>query len=169
MNLRVNTGLVFKQNNDREQMYASRETDSDQAAKEQVDAYKQPPSRPMTSPPSAVTVSSSSADDFTSGMSYCASHPSIPSVVSGASSLSNDGSHLYSGVHDKDPDKVPPLLRTGETVTNAKSTYERPHEDELRYDCDDEDDGESSDEGITFGRKRSKSAGDKSKNDYMRP
>lgn len=84
-------------------------------------------SAPITSPPSAVTMSSSSVDDFTSGMSHSASHPSIPSVVSGASSLSTDGWHIYAADREKSKEfdgseEVPPLLRTGDTITARNIT-----------------------------------------------
>ncbi|KAL1959230.1 hypothetical protein VTO42DRAFT_2736 [Malbranchea cinnamomea] len=119
--------------------------------------------RVMTSRPSTVTISSSSADDFTSGMSYCPSHPSIPSVVSGASSFSGDTFQSYIVNRDKEKDgcelvdDVPRLLRTEDTVTvhglSPTGPDGKAHHDD--YDCDDEDEGESSDEGIVFGRKRS--------------
>ncbi|KAJ5818382.1 hypothetical protein N7474_003973 [Penicillium riverlandense] len=106
-----------------------------------------------TSTPSAATISSSSADDFTSGMSQSASHPSIPSVVSGASSLSGDGFF-----HDKGSDsstQVPSILRTGETVKPHHSSTLRPSEDdESRYYCDDEDEGDSEDEVLVIGKKK---------------
>jgi len=107
------------------------------------------------STPSAATISSSSADDFTSGMSQSASHPSIPSVISGASSLSGDG--LYLGSRDKDADEsgqVPSILRTGETVKARRLGSPRPEEDESRYYCDDEDETESEDEGLMIGKKK---------------
>ncbi|CAG7928266.1 unnamed protein product [Penicillium olsonii] len=90
------------------------------------------------------TISSSSADDFTSGMSQSASHPSIPSVVSNASSLSADG---YS-CKNEDMEEVPSILRTGETVkpSGRSSPPGPPEEDESRYYCDDEDEDESSSE-----------------------
>ncbi|OJJ47491.1 hypothetical protein ASPZODRAFT_150987 [Penicilliopsis zonata CBS 506.65] len=112
-----------------------------------------------TSPPSAATISSSSVDDYTSGMSQSASHPSIPSVISGASSLSGDGLHVYT--KDPEPDlpepsrEIPSILRTGETVKaqHVVTSPRAPHEDdEARYDCDDEDDSE--DEGIVMGKKK---------------
>ncbi|KAL1968886.1 hypothetical protein VTN77DRAFT_1247 [Rasamsonia byssochlamydoides] len=109
-----------------------------------------------TSPPSAVTISSSSVDDYTSGMSQSASHPSIPSVMSGASSLSGDGFHVYLREREKESEQssyVPPLLRTGDTITAKNFHSHRLQEDEYRYDCDDED-GESDDEGIVIGRKK---------------
>lgn len=101
--------------------------------------------------PSAATISSSSADDFTSGMSQSASHPSIPSVVSGASSLSGDCSYLHS---KDDSTQVPSILRTGETVKAHLPSSLRPEEDESRYYCDDEDEDESEDEGLIFGKKK---------------
>ncbi|KAJ5585202.1 uncharacterized protein N7459_005002 [Penicillium hispanicum] len=108
-----------------------------------------------TSIPSAATISSSSADDFTSGMSQSASHPSIPSVVSGASSLSGDGSSPQS--KDKDSDdstQIPSILRTGETVKAHHIASPRPsEEDESRYYCDDEDEDESEDEGLVIAKK----------------
>ncbi|KAI2716065.1 hypothetical protein DTO012A7_3552 [Penicillium roqueforti] len=99
----------------------------------------------------SATVSSSSADDFTSGMSQSASHPSIPSVVSNASSLSGDG---YS-VKGNDLDEVPSMLRTGETLKPLRTHPNSPRsseEDESRYYCDDEDEDESEDEGLVIGK-----------------
>ncbi|KAJ5468598.1 hypothetical protein N7475_006350 [Penicillium sp. IBT 31633x] len=99
----------------------------------------------------SATISSSSADDFTSGMSQSASHPSIPSVVSNASSLSGDG---YS-IKDTDLDEVPSMLRTGETVKPPRHSSLRPsEEDESRYYCDDEDEEESEDEGLVIGKRK---------------
>lgn len=161
MGIRVDTGLAIASDKLAHQQQSYNATRYDHLETHQADPSSQPPSRPMTSPPSAVTMSSSSADDFTSGMSYCASHPSIPSVVSGASSVSNDGFHALVAEHEKNTDKISPFLRTGETITASKRTFDQHHADESRYDCDDEDDGESSDEGITFGRKRSKSEGER--------
>ncbi|WEW55421.1 CAMKK protein kinase [Emydomyces testavorans] len=169
MTIHINTGLaIASDNRGYGQIYATKATDFDQTEVNRSHTYIHPPSRPMTSPPSAATVSSSSTDDCTSGMSYCASHPSIPSVISGASSLSNDGFYAYTTQREKDSDKIPPFLRTGETIMAPKGHYTQHHEDESKYDCDDEGDGESSDEGITFGRKRSKSAVEMPTNDCMR-
>jgi [calcium/calmodulin-dependent protein kinase] kinase len=108
-----------------------------------------PTSGLINSTPSAATISSSSADDFTSGMSQSASHPSIPSVVSGASSLSGDGLYL----NDKDSN-VPSILRTGETVKAHRLGSPRPEEDESRYYCDDEDEDESEEEVLVIGKKK---------------
>ncbi|KAF7716246.1 Uncharacterized protein PECH_005003 [Penicillium ucsense] len=107
------------------------------------------------STPSAGTISSSSADDFTSGMSQSASHPSIPSVVSGASSLSGDG--LYTGSREKEVEAkspIPSILRTGETVKARPLGSPRPEEDESRYYCDDENETDSDDEVLIIGRKK---------------
>ena len=115
------------------------------------------PSSGLTnSTPSAATISSSSADDFTSGMSQSASHPSIPSVVSGASSLSGDGVYLQSKDKDSsDSTQVPSILRTGETVKAPRTVSPRPsEEDESRYYCDDEEEDESEDEGLMIGKKK---------------
>ncbi|KAA8644816.1 hypothetical protein EYZ11_009330 [Aspergillus tanneri] len=110
-----------------------------------------------TSPPSAATISSSSVDDY-SGISQSTSHPSIPSVVSGASSLSGEGFVRDKG--DKECEsaiQVPSILRTGETVKARRPSLPRPvEEDESRYYCDDEDDFEddSEDEGLVIGKKK---------------
>ncbi|KAJ9355884.1 hypothetical protein DTO280E4_6287 [Paecilomyces variotii] len=104
-----------------------------------------------TSPPSATTISSS-VDDYNSGISQSASHRSIPSVLSRASSLSGD----IPPVKEKEAEKschVPAILRTGDTVKAIDMSYQRSHEDdESKYYCDDEED-DSEDEGIVFGRK----------------
>lgn len=106
-----------------------------------------------TSPPSATTISSS-VDDYNSGISQSASHRSIPSVLSRASSLSGD----MFPVKEKEAEGsgyVPAILRTGDTVKAIDMSYQRSHEDdESRYYCDDEED-DSEDEGIVFGRKTS--------------
>lgn len=108
-----------------------------------------------TSPPSATTISSS-ADDFNSGISQSASHRSIPSVLSRASSLSADVCPAKDREKETEAaSHVPPILRTGDTVKAIDMSYRRSHEDdESRYYCDDEED-DSEDEGIVFGRKPS--------------
>ncbi|KAJ5894329.1 hypothetical protein N7495_006020 [Penicillium taxi] len=102
----------------------------------------------------SVTICSSSADDFTSGMSQSASHPSIPSVVSGASSLSGDTPYVQS--KDSNGAEVPSLLRTCETVKANNDCSPRPsEEDESRYYCDDEDDDDDSEEEVlVIGKKK---------------
>jgi [calcium/calmodulin-dependent protein kinase] kinase len=87
-------------------------------------------------------------------MSQSTSHPSIPSVVSGASSLSSEGD---SG-KDYDAElRVPSILRTGETVKARQTSSARPgDDDESRYYCDDEEESEddSEDEVLVIGRKK---------------
>ncbi|PGH31513.1 CAMKK/ELM protein kinase [[Emmonsia] crescens] len=140
---------------------SSLDTEWHRIGSDQGQSFKYPIGEPITSPPSALTMSSSSADELNSGMSHSASHPSIPSVISGASSLSADGFYTYKAEREKELDgagQVPPLLRTGDTVTARKTRSDKPHDDECRYDCDDEnedDDDESEDEGIVFGKRSS--------------
>ncbi|KAL4808510.1 kinase-like domain-containing protein [Aspergillus unguis] len=105
-----------------------------------------------TSPTSAATISSSSVDEDTSGMSQSTSHPSIPSVISGASSLSDGFKE-----NTCDGAQVPSILRTGETVKAKQCSASRPQEDdESRYYCDDEEESgdDSEDEGLTFGKNK---------------
>ncbi|QSS63641.1 serine/threonine-protein kinase ssp1 [Histoplasma capsulatum] len=138
---------------------SSIDTEWHQIGMEQNYMFKHPIGEPITSPPSALTMSSS--DELTSGMSHSASHPSIPSVISGASSLSADGFYTYKAEREKELDAfghIPPLLRTRETVTARKTPSDRTHDDECKYDCDDEDedeDDESEDEGIVLGKRNS--------------
>ncbi|KAL4881452.1 kinase-like domain-containing protein [Aspergillus karnatakaensis] len=119
-------------------------------------ASSEPPRSGLTtSPASAATMSSSSVDEYTS-MSQSTSHPSIPSVMSGASSLSEDGTGK-----EKECEatvQVPSILRTGETVKAKRPSISRPPEDdESRYYCDDEEEsGEESEEEevLVFGKKK---------------
>ena len=118
-------------------------------------------------PPPLQILSSSSEDQFTSGMSQSTSHPSIPSVMSGASSLSTATDE---GLLPKElaVSVVPPLLRTHDTITSASSRKgkimlddeedgyigDRDKGNDGDEDEDDSDDDE--DEGITFGNKSQK-------------
>ncbi|KAK6837404.1 hypothetical protein RU639_001177 [Aspergillus parasiticus] len=114
--------------------------------------FDSPPGGLTTSPPSAA---SSSLEDYTSGMSQSASHPSIPSVASGVSSLSSGGD--VSGKDGVSAIQVPSILRTGETVKAQQTSLARSaDDDESRYYCDDENESEddSEDEGIVFGKKK---------------
>lgn len=110
-----------------------------------------------TSPPSAATISSSSADEYNSGMSHSESHPSIPSVISGASSFSyDDGKNVEKGSGEP-PAPIPSILRTGETVKASQTVP--PEEEEWRYYCDNEDEeddysDDSEDEGLVMGKKK---------------
>lgn len=112
-------------------------------------------------PPSAATVSStalssSSVDDF-SGMSQSASHPSIPSVVSGASSVSADGLHTYINERKKEDtlNEVPEMMRTGETVTIREKRQAQNGDANCKYYSgdDEEEDDSDDDDGIVFGKK----------------
>ncbi|BCR83750.1 putative serine/threonine protein kinase [Aspergillus chevalieri] len=112
-----------------------------------------------TSPPSAATISSSSADEYNSGMSHSESYPSIPSVVSGASSFSIDG--LYDGTQDfgdcEPVAQIPSMLRTGETVKAPQPISDlQTEDDEARYYCDneEEDSDDSDDEVLIIGKKK---------------
>ncbi|KAL2828719.1 kinase-like domain-containing protein [Aspergillus cavernicola] len=108
-----------------------------------------------TSTASAATISSSSVDEFTSGMSQSTSHPSIPSVMSGASSLSEDGIGKQNDCEAAV--QVPSILRTGETVKASRpSTLRPPEDDESRYYCDDEEESgdDSEEEVLVFGKKK---------------
>ncbi|KAL5337025.1 kinase-like domain-containing protein [Aspergillus crustosus] len=108
-----------------------------------------------TSPASAATMSSSSVDEYTSGMSQSTSHPSIPSVMSGASSLSDDG--IPKENECETTVQVPSILRTGETVKARRPSASRPaEEDESRYYCDDEEESgdDSEEEVLVFGKKK---------------
>lgn len=109
------------------------------------------------SPPSAATISSSD-DQFSSGISQSTSHPSIPSVVSGASSLSADD---YLLIQDQSklksapaPTAVPPMMRTADTVKAVSSTsVGKGDEDEAAWNGDNDDDecSDEEDEGLSFG------------------
>lgn len=132
------------------------------------DAHRQQAATMMMhySQPQQPIFSSSSEDQFTSGMSQSTSHPSIPSVMSGASSLSTTADE---GQLQKEfVSTVPPLLRTHDTITNASSRKGVPSsvvdDDEEGYhgdrdrgnDADDDEDESDDDEGITFGPKNQK-------------
>ncbi|MCJ1283642.1 hypothetical protein MMC26_002973 [Xylographa opegraphella] len=103
----------------------------------------------------ALMAISSSDDQMTSGISESFSHPSIPSVVSGASSLATTGEELNA-------DATPSIMSSGQTiipdhqdkidrVTSSRSL----DEDEAGYNGDgDEAEEESDDDGcIMFVRK----------------
>ncbi|KAI7976948.1 hypothetical protein EIK77_002069 [Talaromyces pinophilus] len=111
----------------------------------------------MTSPPSAATISTTSVDECASEMSQSVSHPSLPSIVSGASSFSGDGLHTHIEEREKELDATPyvsPILRTGDTITPRNIKAARSAHDK-GYDCDcDDEDVDSEDEGIVFGRKK---------------
>ena len=97
---------------------------------------------------------SSSDDHMTSGISESFSHPSIPSVVSGASSLG-------ATAEEQKGDAYSSIMSTGQTVTAAniaqlgKVQVSMTSDDEAGYNGDrDEEEEESDDDGgIMFGKK----------------
>jgi SNF1-activating kinase 1 len=121
------------------------------------------PGHAMQTLPSASTIASSSAEEFAGGISQSTSNPSIPSVVSEASSLAPE-SFLPP---DKAPapkhgaDLEPPFMRTAETIkahghddppaiASGPPLEEQECFDDREDDGDDEGDS-SGDEFLTFG------------------
>ena len=114
-----------------------------------------------------LTATSSSDDQFPSCMSESYSHPSIPSVVSGASSLSTvpDAYHQAKEAPPGLPLSAP---KQAQTTASAMATMAPPprsaaDDDEAGYNGDrdgnganndEEDDDDSEEEGITFGSKK---------------
>jgi serine/threonine protein kinase len=110
---------------------------------------------------------SSSDDHMTSGISESFSHPSIPSVVSGASSLATTGEELHSLASEQGgykSNETSYLMSTSATITasgwrnstsaGSVSGSVGQDDDEAGYNGDgDEEEGESGDEGIVFGKK----------------
>lgn len=137
------------------------------AKQREEDAHRQEAAAIMMNYPTPPPMlSSSSEDQFTSGMSQSTSHPSIPSVMSGASSLSTAADE---GQNQKDVmSAVPPLLRTHDTITNASLRKVVPAaavddveegyigDGDRGNDGDDDDDESDEDEGITFGPRNQK-------------
>ena len=104
---------------------------------------------------------SSSDDWITSNISDSFSHPSMPSVISGASSLSTTTDVLKHKDGPLGTDLLPNKLGTDESAGSALDVTSESTElddDEAGYIGDrdkeeDDDDEESEDEGITFGSK----------------
>ena len=108
--------------------------------------------------PSTSTIASSSPDDFTT-ISQSNSHPSIPSIASGMSSVSGDLNippPMIKGYSGSDLSPIPSFMRTGETIT----PHEKPaivvgkaleDQDFGGGDNSHEDDDDSEDEGLSFG------------------
>lgn len=115
-------------------------------------------------------LSSSSEDQFTSGLSQSTSHPSIPSVMTRASSLSTAADEGLLPKEFTVGSVIPPLLRTHDTITSATSRkgkgkvvldddedgYIDDREDKGNEGDDDDDEDDDEDEGITFGPKTQK-------------
>ena len=98
---------------------------------------------------------SSSDEQMTSGISESFSHPSIPSVVSGASSLSRTGEEQDAAVGSSAMSSgrtVTPVVRNKSAREHATSA---PDDDEAGYngDGDEEYDDSDDDGGIMFGKK----------------
>jgi SNF1-activating kinase 1 len=121
------------------------------------------PGSAMQTLPSASTIASSSAEEFAGGISQSTSNPSIPSVVSEASSLAPESFLLP----DKLPipkhvaDLEPAFMRTAETIKvrghdsppvipPGRPLEEQEYLEDNQDDGDDEGDS-SDDEFLTFG------------------
>ncbi|KAL9115516.1 MAG: hypothetical protein Q9227_000837 [Pyrenula ochraceoflavens] len=115
-----------------------------------------PQATPISAQPSASTIASNSGDDLTSDVSQTMSNPSIPSIVSGASSVSDHGFYFpQSGGHSisGDTDSVKSYMKTGETITphtRHHTALGQAIEAQQTPDNDGDDEGDSDDEGLTF-------------------
>jgi len=138
------------------------------AKQHEEDAHRQQAAATMSHyRPPLPMLSSSSEDQFTSGLSQSTSHPSIPSVMSGASSLSTAADEGLLPKEFTVGSVIPPLLRTHDTITSATSRKGKVvlDDDEDGYigdrdkgneGDDDDDESDDEDEGITFGPKTQK-------------
>ncbi|ERF76155.1 hypothetical protein EPUS_01489 [Endocarpon pusillum Z07020] len=123
---------------------------------------------PLSNPPSASTIASSVAAEH-GGISQSTSHPSIPSVASGASSIYPEDPPLRrkGALTLLDEKEVQSLMSTGQTVT----THEKPSTMHAggtlqgvgSTSGSSEDECSSEDEGLTFGRPRKRSTASKAK------
>ena len=118
------------------------------------DDYAQP-RRASQHSQDALTAVSSSDDQMTSGISESFSHPSIPSVVSGASSLATTGG-------DFNTDATYSIMSSGQTIIpahhdkiNRVKSSRSLDDDEAGYNGDGDEEEEESDDdgGIMFGKK----------------
>lgn len=112
----------------------------------------------LSAQPSTSTIASNSGDDLTSDASKSMSNPSIPSIVSGASSVSDHAFFMPPGVdaprQPSDADSVKSYMKTGETITPHKRepvVSGPPLAAQQTVDNDGDDEDESDDEGLTFG------------------
>ena len=121
------------------------------------------PGPAMQTLPSASTIASSSAEEFAGGISRSTSNPSIPSVVSEASSLAQESFLPVDKlpVQKPGPDSEPSFMRTAETikarghdnppvVASGRPLEEQEYLEDRDDDGDDEGDS-SGDEFLTFG------------------
>lgn len=119
------------------------------------------PQIPLSNQPSASTIASSAAAE-NGGISQSTSHPSIPSVESGASSVYPDeASPPRNGPPTPFEDKEGQSLnRTRESIIGCETPSTMPAGGMLRNvspyreSLEEEDDGSSEDEGLTFGKPR---------------
>jgi SNF1-activating kinase 1 len=128
-----------------------------------ADCREAGPDVPLSNQPSASTIASSSVAD-NGGISQSTSHPSIPSVESGASSVyPEDASPLRKGpgisVEDNHSRS---LMSTGETITAHEKPSTMPARGIMQnvtsqIELTEGDDGSSEDEGLTFGKPVKKS------------
>jgi hypothetical protein len=123
-----------------------------------------PPVPAMQTLPSASTIASSSAEEFAGGISQSTSNPSIPSVVSEASSLAAESFLPLDKplVPKHGADSEPAFMRTAETIKAhgrdkpVVIASGRPLE-EQEYLADGDDEGDSSgDDFLSFGGKKNK-------------
>jgi SNF1-activating kinase 1 len=118
----------------------------------------------LSNQPSASTIASSVAAE-NGGISQSTSHPSIPSVESGASSVFTDDHPPSSWKLAHAPledSEAQSLMSTGETVTPREKPPIMPAGDigtDMPHypQSQNEDDGSSEDEGLTFGKRRKRS------------
>lgn len=118
---------------------------------------------PLSNQPSASTIASSVAAD-NGGISQSTSHPSIPSVESGASSIyPEEPSPSRKGAAPLLEDGMAQsLMSTGETIVSRAKLPPRPAGDvsqniSSRRESVEDGDGSSEDEGLTFGKPHSRS------------
>jgi serine/threonine protein kinase len=135
--------------------------DDDMLFQKRLAAMSDVPTGPaMQTLPSASTIASSSAEEFAGGISQSESNPSIPSVISEASSVAAESFFSVDKAPDQKygADSEPSFMRTAETIkahdhhnTPAIASGRPLEEQEYLNDGDDEGDS-SGDECLMFGR-----------------
>ena len=121
-----------------------------------------PSTASISAQPSTSTLATNSGDELTSDVSQTMSNPSIPSIVSGASSVSDHGLYFpppSSQSHGDDADSIKSYMKTGETITPHTKHHialGQALEAQQTVDNDGDDEGDSDDEGLTFGNLKSK-------------
>lgn len=119
----------------------------------------------LSAQPSTSTIATNSGDDLTSDASKSMSNPSIPSIVSGASSVSDHAFYMAPGTdthrEPSDADSIKSYMKTGETITPHKRQSTAPGSAlaaQQTVDNDGDDEDESDDEGLMFGMGSTKAA-----------